>query len=479
MSSLSKNFFYNIILTISGYIFPFLTFPYLTRVLGPEGIGAANFALSVVDYAVLFSILGLGAIGTKEIAKCNNDPQKLNSVFSGLLSLHLMFMTVVALAYFIVVFSVPQLSGEYRLYLIGFIKIFFNVFLIEWLFQGLQNFKYVTFRSILTRLLYVIAIFVFVKSREDYWIYILITVLQVCLNALINLQYSRKFVKFEFSFSHTKEYVLPVVSLGINSILLSFYSTFITMYLGFVNGSEAVGYYTTSTKLYAIILSIISAFNGVMMPYLNSLYGKGDTGAMKQAIETSMSIVVFVSVPLVMYCGIMADDIIRMIAGPGFERSILPFQVVIGQVILVGISQITEIQILLTMDKLKTILVITFVSASCSVLIMLGFAEQYAEISAAYAVMIPHILECALLLFYSRKCIRFNFPLKPAITYLLLSLVGGISCIICKHFIVSYWLSIFVSALVMVLIYLIPLYFMRDSIINMLIKMLKIKPLAK
>ena len=127
-SKLTNNFIYNIILTVSGYVFPFLTFPYVTRVLGPSGIGEANFVLSIVDYAVMFSTLGIGSIGIKEIAKCNEDKNKLNQKFSELLSLHLLMMILISIIYLILVFSIPTLRENISLYVIGFCKIVFNVF---------------------------------------------------------------------------------------------------------------------------------------------------------------------------------------------------------------------------------------------------------------------------------------------------------------------------------------------------------------
>ena len=122
-SKLTNNFLYNIILTVSGYLFPFLTFPYVTRVLGPSGLGEANIVLSIIDYAVMLSTLGIGSIGVKEIAKCNADKNKLNEKFSELLSLHIIMMVLISVIYFISVLSIPALRENLSLYVIGFCKI--------------------------------------------------------------------------------------------------------------------------------------------------------------------------------------------------------------------------------------------------------------------------------------------------------------------------------------------------------------------
>lgn len=433
MPNLSKNFFYNILLTISGYVFPLLTFPYVTRVLGPEGLGKANFVLGIVDYAVLFSSLGLGTIGIREIAKCSEDKEKLNRTFSQLLTLHLFLTIVISVVYFGAVICVPELRDNFSLYAIGFCKLLFNAFLIEWLFTGLQDFKYITIRTMVTRLIYVALVFLFVRENDDIMAYVVVTVAQVILNAIINWRYCTKVVTFTFRSDGVRMFFKPVLSLGINLLLLSFYSTFITLYLGFVCSDESIGYFTTSTKIYAIILSILSAFNGALMPYLNSLYGQGKMEELKSTINKSLLLVLYVSLPVTTYCFVMSEDVITLIAGAGYERAILPFRLIIIQVVLVGLSQITELQILLTYNKLKQILFITLCTTLMSVGIMVFFAPQYAELAAAYAVLIPHILECTLLLVFAYKCIKFNIKMKSVVMYAILSVFVFAECFVLKN----------------------------------------------
>lgn len=447
MANLSKNLSYNILLTVSGYIFPLLTFPYVTRVLGPESLGNANFALSLVDYAVLISTLGITTFGVKEIASSETDKDTLSEKFSTILNVHLLFAFSVLIVYLSIVFCTESLYDNLSMYLIGTIKILFNVFLIEWLFSGLQNFKYITVRSIITKILYVIAIFIFVRCPEDYVIYFTITVLQIALNALINWRYSKRYIAYKFTLKGWKNYVGSIFSLGITNLLLSFYSTFIVLYLGFVCGSIYVGYYTTATKLYAIILSVLSAFNGVFIPYLNAMHANKDEEGIKRTIEKLIGLVFFISLPLVAYSYVMAEQIILFISGEDFYPAIVPFQIIISQVLLVGVSQITEMQVLLTYNKTKTIFYITLSTVILSVLIMLLYAKDYGEIAAAYAVMIPHIFECVLLLYYARKCIKFKIRGKSLIYALLGSAVIGAECCVVREFINNNSFCLLISAL--------------------------------
>lgn len=432
MTSVKKNLSWNVLLTVSGYIFPLLTFPYITRVLGPNNLGLANFASSVVDYAILFANLGLATIGYRYIPQCNDDVEQRNHVFSHLVSLHIIQTSCILIIYSLCVFFIPQLYEHKTLYFVGVSKIIMNVFLVEWLFQGMQDFKYVTIRTLAVRTLFVIGVFLFVRKQEDYDIYFYLIVAQVVANSVINWRYSKKFVRFKFSFKGCREFVFPVFSTGVNSILLSFYVTFNVIYLGMKCGDASVGYYTTATRLYAIFISFLSAYNGVFVPFLNSLFGKGEMEKFKQYVGYSFSIVLLLSIPLIVGGIIMAPEIVNLIAGKGYERSVLPLQIIMIQVLFVGVAQILENQILLSFKKFKEVLICTSISTALAIFILFAFVPQYAEVASASAVAIPHLIEVALLYFYAKKTIDIEFPVKDMLINIAVCIPIVIICFLVK-----------------------------------------------
>ena len=393
-------------------MFPLITFPYITRVLGADNLGLANFAISVVDYAVLFSTLGLTYVGLRFIPQCNDDVGRRNYVFNSLVTLHFLLSGVVLIVYTACVFLIPQLYNQKILYLVGISKIVVNVFLVEWLFQGMQDFRYITLRALVLRTLYVVAIFVFVRQKDDYDLYFYITIAQVVLNAIINWHYSHRYVSFRLSFRGIKEFLFPVLSMGINRILLSFYTTFNIIYLGIKCDDDNVGFFVTATRLYGILLSFLGAFDGAFVPYLNSLFGKGDMDKFKHYVGYSFSIVILLSLPLTVGCIILAPEIIGLIAGPGYEKAILPFRIVMFQILFVSIAQILENQILLSLKKFKEVLICTSISTALSVFILFAFVPKYAEVASAMAVTIPHFIEVGLLYFFATNSIDIRFPVK-------------------------------------------------------------------
>lgn len=462
MANLRKNFIYNTILTLSGYIFPLLTFPYISRVLGVKNVGIVNFVSSVIDYFILFSTLGLAIVGLREIARCQDRIQR-DKIFSQLVSIHFTLSVIVLFIYALCIFVIPQLYEYKMLFWIGSAKIILNVFLVEWFFRGLQNFKYVTLRSIFTRTLYVIAIFIFVRERNDYLLYFVITIGQVLLNAAINWNYSRRYVSFVPTLKGTKKFIIPLFSWGTNMILLSFYSTFNVMYLGFVSGAIAVGYYTTATKLYSIILSVLQAYNGVFIPYLNSLCSKGEIEEFKNTIKKSFNIVSTLSIPLVAVCFVLAPEIINIIAGNEFAPAVYPFRIVLFQVLIIGISQITNSQILLSLKKDREILISTLCGTTTSVAILLLFVKNYGEIAAAYAVTFSHLVEFAFLFYFAKKSLDFKFPIRSFVETTLYTIPMIVFVVFIKVVLTGTWSILLVSSAICTIYYVYVLYFIKKD----------------
>ena len=177
--SIKKNFLYSSVLTVSNYLFPFLTYPYVSRVLGVTNIGICNFVDSIINYFILLSMMGISILGIREIAGAKDDVSKLNRTFSSLFLLNSMTTAIALIAVVIAIYTVPQLYEHRKLMLIGILKLISNFFLIEWFYKGLENFKYVTKVTLTTKCLYVVAIFAFIHTPSDYPVYYLLSTLMI------------------------------------------------------------------------------------------------------------------------------------------------------------------------------------------------------------------------------------------------------------------------------------------------------------
>lgn len=361
--SVRKNFGYNLVLTFCKYLFPLITYPYVSRVLGVDKIGACNFVDGLINYFILFSTLGIGSFGVREIARCKGNLDEKNRVFSSLLAINLIGTVVAAIILVLCTFYVSSLQAYRDFLWIGLVKLFFNMFLIEWFFQGLQEFKYITIRSIAIRCLYVIGVFVFVHDPDDAVDYYALTAGTTIINAVCNWVYSRKFRRFSFSSINLGLYILPVLAFGYYRLLTYMYTTFNTVFLGFCSGDREVGYFATATKLYTILMGVFTAFTTVMIPRVSELLSSGCREDIQKIADDTFNVLTVVSLPIIILSLFCADEIIFFVAGAGYEGAILPFRIVIFLLLIIGMEQIAIQQFLMASTSNKSIFIVSSVGA--------------------------------------------------------------------------------------------------------------------
>ena len=408
--SVKKNFAYNLLLTLSKYLFPLITYPYVSRVLGVNNIGVCNFVDSLIDYFVLFSTLGVGSFGVREIARCKGDIERRNKTFSSLVAMNFVGTLVAIAALVLCTLYVPSLQVYREFLWIGLVKLFFSLFLIEWLFEGLQEFKYITLRTIAVRSLYVVGVFVFIRSPDDAIVYYALTVGTVFFNALWNWRYSKKFRTFRFSQVNFRIFILPVLVFGYYRLLTYMYTTFNMVFLGFSSGDKEVGYFATATKLYSILMGVFTAFTNVMVPKVSELLSDGNREKIQKIADDTFNILTIVSLPIIIVCLFCADEIIYIIAGAGYEGAILPFKIVIFLLLVIGMEQIVIQQFLMASTSNKSIFMVSTVGAVVGLLGNIFLTTRLGAIGSALSWGVSELSVLIVGIFLVKKllCIRFK-----------------------------------------------------------------------
>lgn len=363
--SLKKNIAYSSILTGSLYIFQFLTYPYVARVLGVTNVGVCNYVQSIVQFFCLFSMMGINTLGVREIAKCNGNKIKLCETYTRLLCLNLLFTFVVSCIYIVCIETIEKFHPYRTMMYISLFQLIFGTFAIEWFFKGIEEFKYITIRTLIIRILYVISVFVFVQDETDTQKYWLICCLIFVANGLININYSRRFVKIKrVAIKSIFKYLVPFVFLGTQLILTSFYTTFNKIFLGYTCGEAEIGYYTTATKIESVILALYTSFTVVMMPRISSLIESNDKERVQKLIRQSIELLLAFSIPCIYFVEFYAEYIVLLISGVGFEGAITPMRIVIPLVLIIGIEQIFIVQILIPFRADKQVFINSIIGAS-------------------------------------------------------------------------------------------------------------------
>ena len=398
--SIKKNFAYKSVLTLSTYLINFITFPYVARVLGVERIGLVNFVANTLNYVLLFATMGVGLLGVREIAAVKEDKKRRDQVYSSVLALNLLFTLVSLGIYLLCVVTIPKLCQYDELFYIGTAKILFTVFLVEWFFTGVENFRYITLRSILIKVLYIISVFLFVRDTSDYRLYFILTVGVVVLNALINQLYIREFVRVRWNNIQLFKYLKQNVTLGIYTLMTSMYLTFNVMYLGLVSNNTEVGYYTTAFKLYSVVLGFFTAFTNVMLPRMSSLLANGEKDRFQELVNRSFSVMSTCCIPLILCSMIMAPQIVYILSGPGYEGAILPMRIIMPAAFAVGVAQVLAIQVLMPMKKDKVLLVASIIGAVVSLLINLLVVPYIESVGSAVVLLCSEAVVTGAYLWY-------------------------------------------------------------------------------
>lgn len=453
-SSIKKNFAYKSALTISTYIMNFITFPYVSRVLGVEGIGLVSFVDNTVNYFLLFASMGIGFLGTREIAAIKDNKKKSDTVFANVLGLNLLFTLVTLVIYLLCINFVDKLHQYDQLFYIGSAKILFTAFLIEWFFTGIENFRYITLRSLMIKLIYIIMVFIYVRSKEDYELYFILTVATVVINAIVNIIYSRKYVDLQIRELLSIKYLKQNISLGIYAIMTSMYITFNVMFLGCVSNNVEVGYYTTAFKLYSVVLGFFTAFTNVMLPRMSSLIAKGNKDLFQQMIDKSFTMMVFFIIPMILCSMILAPQIVYLLSGEGYEGAVLPMRIIMPAALFVGIAQVMALQILTPMKRDKILLVASFIGALVSLLINIFIVPHMHSVGSAIVLLVAECAVTSTYIIYVLYMKIFCIQTKILGRSLFCALPSAGVCLLCSLYINNNYLSLMIGAILSIIVWL-------------------------
>lgn len=422
MPSIKKNFLYSSILTSANYLFPLLTFPYVSRVLGVTNIGIVNFVDSVIHYFILISMMGINIVGIREIAKEKWNRDNLSKTFNELFWLNTITTSIALFILVILTLLVDQIRFHWQMMILGALKLIMNYMLIEWLYKGLEDFKYITIRTLIIKLLYVIFVFLFVRKQSDYLIYYFLSVLMIVANSVVNLYNARKYIYFKWKNINLWHYLPPFFTLGIYNLLNSMYISVNVTWLGLTSGETEVGYYTTASKIYGILIALFSAFTGVMLPRMSSLISEGEFEKFTLLLKKTYKLLFALSIPFVIFFIIYAPVIIFIISGPGYEGAIFPMRIMMPLMLIIGYEQILVIQTLMPLKKDGAILRNSIVGAFAGLILNILLVSTFASVGASLVWIGSEVVVLCSAQYYVKKYINMGFPwcdfIKTSIIYL-------------------------------------------------------------
>lgn len=300
--TLIANFGYLSLLQVAGYVFPLITMPYLARVIGAEGFGKIAFAAAIMVWFQTIADWGFCYTATRDVAKNRDDKEKVSEIFSNVFwaRIFLMFVSFVALS--ICVMTIPKLRENADVIMISFLMIPGHIMFPDWFFQAMERMKYITILNIVSKTLFTIAIFIFIKERDDYILQPLFTSLGFVISGIIAMYYILVKWKIRLWFIPFKEIIKTIKSstnVFINNIVRNFYNAFSTILLGFLHGSIATGIYDAGRKFIQFGEGILGIVSRVFFPFVTRKGDKHSTYAkLHISLSLIMAILLFIFAPL-------------------------------------------------------------------------------------------------------------------------------------------------------------------------------------
>lgn len=447
--SIKINFIFNLINTVTSLLFPLITFPYVSRILLPEGIGIVNFYQSIIQYIVLFSSLGIPMYAIRETAKYRDDSRKCSITTLEILSLHFILTFIGYLIVFILCCTVSEVKENIPLFLILSAQLFFTVIGCEWFYQGVEDFKYITIRSIIVRTLSVVFLFIFVKSREDILLYGIYCVAGIYAGNIFNFLRLRKYLDFSVlkelkPFNHLE----PALKIFVLNLITSLYVNLNSIMLGFLKGPESVGFFTSATKITQLLLGLTSALGTVMLPRLSNLIANKNYEEFNRLANIATKFMFAVTLPLSVAVILLADNLILLLSGDAYADAILTLQILSFIIFAIGLSGVVGIQILYPQGKESIVIKSTAVGAVVNLLLNFILIPRFSHHGAAAATLLAEIGVIATMIFIGKGVIPVKWRDKEFTNYILGTLLVGVSV-----YTVSYLrLSIFIESILSIII---------------------------
>lgn len=474
--SLKVNAILNITKTLMGLVFPLITFPYASRILMPEGLGKVNFALSIISYFAIISSLGIENYGIREAAKLRDDKIQL-SKFSKEIFMINMISTIVAYALLAVaIIFIPKFLEYRRLLIVSSATILFTTLGMNWLYSAVEDYLYITIRSIIFQVISLILLFLLVHSKDDYVKYAAISVVSNVGSNILNFVHSRKYISFKIDKPlKFKKHLKPIMVLFAMAVAVKIYTVLDTTMIGFLKNDYEVGIYTAATKINKIVLSLVVSIGTVLLPRLSYYSSMEDKTEFYKLAYKGFDILLLIALPSAVGLSLLSTSIVHLLSGNGYEAAILPMRIMNPIIVVIGLSNFIGIQMFMPLNKEKWTLYSVLVGAVVNFFINLFLIPMYGSVGASIATLCAEITVTLTQLILLRRFLKINKIAKSLIKYFLNSVVMGVFVYACVRFISVEWVELVIGVIVGVVVYILILVIEKNELIYEVLTSIKNK----
>jgi O-antigen/teichoic acid export membrane protein len=471
-SSIKVNYTLNLLNTVSGLLFPIISFPYVSRILMAEGIGTVQFYQSIIQYIMLGAALGIPLYAVREIARVRDDRRQCAQVAVEIVILHTAITLLSYVVVAILVTCVGRIADGAGLFLLQSSSLLLTVVGTSWFFQGVEDFKYITIRTLVIRILLLLSLFVFVHEKDDIIPYALIHVLGETGNGLVNVVRFRKYLRgTHLSFAELRplRHLKPALRIFTLNLIISIYVHLDSVMLGFLSGEAAVGFYTPALRLTKTTIGIVSSLGGVLLPRFSNLVKNGQMDDFNRLSDKAIGFVFFLCLPMTIGLIFLAPSIIHFFCGDTFQPSILTLQLLAPINLFIGLSGMIGTHILYPQGREKLIIQAAGAGAVINFIFNCIFIPRYAQYGAACSTAVAEFTVTAILILIGRPYFHFAFRARRNLNYLIGTIVLALWLVLLCYVLNDDMLLILIAIPTSCILYLGYLYRQKDRFVLQII----------
>ncbi len=439
--SIGYNYIMNTFIQGSAYILPIVVNPYVSGILGPEGMGKVSFATAIISYFTLIAVLGVPTYGVREVSRAKANKEELSRVVYEILAINVMMGVLTYILFFVYIFVSPQ-NISYKILLLAMSpSIAFNTIGVDWMYKGLEQFSVMAARNVIVKIVVVIMIFIFINVPEDIYLYGILTICASYGYNIWNFIGKKKYVvrqrKGELD---VRKHIAPIFIFFSMTVATTIYTNLDMVMLGAMKNDYEAGIYDASAKLKSLMVVAATSLGAVLLPRVTALVSAGKIDEFKRISERALNLIFIFSVAMVAYVEISADVLINIFSGEAFHSSVPVLRILAPTVILIGVTNIIGIQMLIPLGREKMVLISEIGGAVTDLAINMVLIPKHGAIGAALGTLIAEIVVLIIQLY---ACFDYILLILRRVQYykILFSgvIAGGITFFTNKHFNIVIW----------------------------------------
>ena len=391
-TSIKLNFIMNAVLSLSSVMFPLVTFPYASRVLQPEGIGKVSFAASFMSYFCMFAQLGIPTYGVRACAKVRDDKRKLTKVAQELLWINMIMSILSYIVLAGVLLTVPKFKTDKILYIMVSMTIILNAIGMEWLYRALEQYTYITIRSVVFKAVALVLMFFLIHESDDYILYGGITIFAASASNILNFINAHNYIGMKPLKNYDfRRHLKPIVIFFAMSCATTIYTNLDTVMLGFMKTNADVGLYNAAVKIKSVLVSIVTSLGAVLLPRASYYVEKGMIEEFREVSKKAINFVFLIATPLMIYFIIYARPCVLFLSGEAYLGAVRPMQIIMPTLLFIGLSNLLGIQMLIPMGKEKIVLYSEIIGAVVDLGLNAVLIPVYAATGAAIGTVVAEL----------------------------------------------------------------------------------------